>query len=396
MNQGAGKKDLFVTLADRKYLRTAKQIFASVFFNAGWKGDYMLLAHDIPEEDLAWFREKGILIKHCAPLFREGDNLPELGGMGAVVASKFYLFVPEFKKWRTVVYSDSDATVRASLDGLRGLKGFYSVEDATTRLWQQVIRKKNIQERALDRRECRRRVRKMRGDYDLNARPFCAGFFVFSPEDVIDGDQTFHDLCRLFAYYGMVSEYGDQLTFNLYFRQWKSLPVVYNIQFHGEKNRWLVPPAEIHGIVLHFVTAQKPWVYKTYFWNEWYQNLMRADQIDLGRVPQGVIWTQESIDLVSAELNNILRKRKSGRLWARILMDRMLGYLGRIIRLMDRGVYRKLIGMKQRLDLDKTLGVGKHVSMSEPMLKKLREVVSTAAKPPVANDGKVTERQHTV
>ncbi|HRZ39803.1 MAG TPA: glycosyltransferase [Candidatus Omnitrophota bacterium] len=392
MDRGVEKKDLFVTLADRDYLRTAKQIFASVFFNAGWKGDYMLLAHDVPEDDLVWFRKKGILIKHCAPLFRGGDDLPELGGMKSAVASKFYLFTPEFKKWRTVIYSDSDATVRASLDGLRGLKGFHSVEDATTRLWQQVIRKKNIQGRALDRRECRRRIRKMRADYDLNARPFCAGFFVFSSEDVIDGDRTFQELCQLLAYYGTVSEYGDQLTFNLYFRQWKPLPVVYNIQFHGEKNRWLVPPSEIHGIVLHFVTAQKPWIHKTYFWDEWSENLNRADRIDLSQIPDGVVWSRESIDLVSAELKNILIKRKNGRLWVRIVMDRTLGYFGKLIRSMDQNVYRKLIGIKQRLDLDKTLGVGRHVSMSEPALKKLREVVATAAKPPAGKDGtKATE-----
>ena len=46
------KKNLLVTLADENYIDRAKQLFSSVYFNAGWKGDYMLLAHEIPEEKL--------------------------------------------------------------------------------------------------------------------------------------------------------------------------------------------------------------------------------------------------------------------------------------------------------------------------------------------------------
>ena len=59
------KKDLLVTLADENFLDQAKQLFSSVYWNAGWKGDYMLLAHEIPESKLKWFRDKGILVKKC-------------------------------------------------------------------------------------------------------------------------------------------------------------------------------------------------------------------------------------------------------------------------------------------------------------------------------------------
>ena len=52
------KKDLLVTLADRNYINQVKQLFSSVYWNAGWKGDYMLLTHEIPEKDLKWFRTK--------------------------------------------------------------------------------------------------------------------------------------------------------------------------------------------------------------------------------------------------------------------------------------------------------------------------------------------------
>lgn len=43
------KWTLLVTLADSSYLDQATQLFSSVYHNAGWRGDYMLLAHEIPE-----------------------------------------------------------------------------------------------------------------------------------------------------------------------------------------------------------------------------------------------------------------------------------------------------------------------------------------------------------
>ena len=57
------KKNLLVTLADRNFLDQAKQLFSSVYWNAGWDGDYMLLAFKIPEQELEWFRKKRILVK---------------------------------------------------------------------------------------------------------------------------------------------------------------------------------------------------------------------------------------------------------------------------------------------------------------------------------------------
>lgn len=50
------KKNLIVTLADKNYIDQAKQLFSSVYFNAGWNGDYMLLAHEISESELRWFK----------------------------------------------------------------------------------------------------------------------------------------------------------------------------------------------------------------------------------------------------------------------------------------------------------------------------------------------------
>ena len=118
------KRDLIVTLADSKFLPQVKQLFSSVYWNAGWKGDYMLLAHQIPEDELKWFRDKGILIKKCEPLFDKSigrDYSP-------IVLDKLYLFETEFKKWKNVIYLDSDIIVRVSLDKLTKIKGFASVK----------------------------------------------------------------------------------------------------------------------------------------------------------------------------------------------------------------------------------------------------------------------------
>ena len=61
-------KHLLVAIADKGYIDQVKQLFSSVYFNAGWKGDYMLMAYEIPENDLEWFRKKGILVRKCGPL----------------------------------------------------------------------------------------------------------------------------------------------------------------------------------------------------------------------------------------------------------------------------------------------------------------------------------------
>ena len=96
------RRNLLVTLADKNYIQQAKQLFSSVYWNAGWKGDYLLLAHEIPEDELKWFTDKKFLVKKCTPLCdqKTGEfNYPP------VIFDKFYLFTPEFKKWNNITNS---------------------------------------------------------------------------------------------------------------------------------------------------------------------------------------------------------------------------------------------------------------------------------------------------
>jgi len=98
-----------VTLADKNYVKQAKQLFSSAYWNAGWKGDYMLLSHKVPEKELKWFRKKGILVKKCE-LFDKKD----FEYWPPTILIKFYLFSTEFKKWKNVIFLDADIFVSFS------------------------------------------------------------------------------------------------------------------------------------------------------------------------------------------------------------------------------------------------------------------------------------------
>lgn len=360
------KKDLFVTLSDRNYLEQAKQLFSSLYFNAGWRGDYMLLAHDVPDEDLVWFHQKGILIRHCRPLF---NGTP--GGMNAVLTSKFYLFLPEFKKWRTIIYSDADATVRASLDELCAMEGFYSVPDTSKCLKRQVVSRSTIKKRSLDPSSCRRKIMDMCKKYDLRKPGFCAGFFVFDPDTLIQGKNIFQGLCETLRECAQISEYGDQLAFNLYFyHSWKKLPIVYNFQAMGKNNIWWIPSQEVRAIIVHFVTSDKPWISKNYFYTEWIANLKRADRIDLTRIPSAEkIWSRNSICESDKLLNEIFSSKLK---YVRKGLDWFLGQMGLFLRALNKRLYVNLTVFKKRMNLDRTFSTGLYV-VPERLLKKLRD-----------------------
>lgn len=357
-----GQRDLLVTLADRSYLDQAKQLFASAYFQGGWNGDYMLLAHDIADSDLAWFHRKGILIKHCRPLY---EGRP--GGMSNVLTSKFYLFTEEFKQWRTIIYSDADASIRSSLDGLRGLKGFHAVPDISRYLKVQVVNRDSIEKRKIDPNQCERLVRELRGCYDLNEQPFCAGFFVFSPASLEQAVSL--GLRQMLDRYAVVSEYGDQLAFNLYFyRRWQRLPLPYNIQVVGERNAWHLPPEDVAGIIFHFISADKPWIVKNYYYHEWLKNFNRADQIDLQRIPQGRPWSRRMIVECDRLLEN-MRRRNRFYLW----LDGYAGKCGKVIARKNDGLYHRLVRWKRQLLLDDLLHIGVYLNKAPRLLKDLND-----------------------
>lgn len=83
----------------------------------------MLLAYQIPEKELRWFKEKGILVKQCKPFHTERAKAKRPFN-ARISTLKFFLFTSEFKKWQNIIYLDSDIIVRAPLDALTKIKGF--------------------------------------------------------------------------------------------------------------------------------------------------------------------------------------------------------------------------------------------------------------------------------
>jgi len=260
------KKALLVTLADKNYIDQAKQLFSSVYFNAGWRGDYMLLAHEIPTEKLKWFRDKGILIKKCEALYKG-----HTGRLPLAVLSKFYMFTPEFKKWGNVVYLDADMIVRASLDNLLRLKGFAAVAEHY-KLKGQFRGLREHNKRLFDR---------LKKNFKLNRPSFNTSLMAFST-DVIKKD-TFSELKRLFMLYKELHSdmVGEQPSLNLlFYEKWKKLPYFYIAHPEGIKQYYRIKNEKVKAIAMHFA-CQHPWNPNNYYYQEWKHNLDKAEQIDL-------------------------------------------------------------------------------------------------------------------
>jgi len=281
------KKHVLVALATRDFLDMAKQLFSSAYFNGGWDGDFLLLTYDVPDEDLSWFRERDVIIKHTPPLY-EGNP----GGMHSCLASKFYMFTPYFKNWDTVIYSDLDAIVKESLDGLKEVKGFWAVEDWSSTYTDQILNDEEIEERGLSRVKYSEVTERVRQRYEIQRRPFfCAGLMAFSTDIITEN--MFAELKKTMDDCHIISKYGDQLAFNLYFyNKWKKLSHTYNVLVRQDTSedsyraeaytRWGIAE-NVNAYMLH-VFDPKPWDERSSYHGEWLMNLKKADQIGLCKV----------------------------------------------------------------------------------------------------------------
>jgi len=311
------KRNLLVILADKNYVEQAKQLFSSVYFNAGWKGDYMLFAYKIPEKELKWFRKKGILVKKCKPLSHK-----DFSRWPASTLSKFYLFTPEFKKWKNIVYLDADIIVRASLDKLTKIKGLAAF--GTWKLSKHFLNPIHIKLEKIDRNILNR----LKKDYNLNEISFNTGVMAFST-DLIEKD-TFSKLKKLFELYNKINAVAEGSIINLmFYKKWKKLPFVYNVGPDHLINFNNVESEKIRGIILHFL-GSKPWNTTNYFYREWKSNLKRAELINLKKIQNAKIWTKKEIEEYSLYLEN-MRKCYSYKYTffkIKLFIDRHIGLLG--------------------------------------------------------------------
>lgn len=294
-----------------------------------------MLAHEVPDSELRWFEERGILVRRCEPLFTG-----ELGGMPAVLTSKFYLFRGEMRRWRTVVYCDADALVRSPLDELCDLAGFWSVLDVSRWVRFQILTSESTRRRGIDPTVAAATIRAVHRRLKPRSPCFCAGFFAFTTDLIEDG--TFRDLAATMERFHTVSEYGDQLAFNLFFAdRWQRLSPVYNVQLSGEANQWNLAPEAIDGIVLHYTTPDKPWRTRNAFFEEWRRSLERADALDLSCIPCGRVRRPGEIEALTRVLLSRDTSPPYARYWVNShLKHRIPDGLQRAVRPIWRALWR--------------------------------------------------------
>jgi lipopolysaccharide biosynthesis glycosyltransferase len=337
------EKNLLVTLADENYVEYAKQLFSSVYWNAGWRGDYMLLAYKIPEYKLKWFRNKGILIKKCSISSEKiSRRYP------SVILNKICLFQPEFKKWKTIVFLDADIIVRASLDGLTKVKGFAAAKghnkiiDMCHSPYYLLIDKRDI-----------KRLSELKGIYNTNAEALNAGVLAFST-DIINRE-TFDDLKKLTERYIELSNSVDELPMSiLFYGKWKKLPVVYNLCPGRLRQECSIRPVDVRGIILHFILDIDPGDKKSFFHKEWKENLEKSELINLKKPRKPAkTWTKEEISSYSKYINK--RKKvffyKTLALKVILLADRGVGLIGLLLKRFSPRVRYLLNRIKERWNL---------------------------------------------
>ncbi|HNQ68882.1 MAG TPA: glycosyltransferase [Bacteroidales bacterium] len=322
------KESLLVTLADKSFVEQAKQLFSSVYWNAGWKGDYMLLAHNIPEDNLKWFFNKKILVKKIESIDNRfvGDSK-----YNPAVLDKFYLFTEEFKKWKYVVFLDADIIVRASLERLTGISTFSCVK-IVNRNFRCYFSEKESE-----------KIKELKDEFNLRRSAFNSGVMAFNT-DIIKYD-TFDRLVSLYNKYCDVIN-GDDSILNLYFYNiWEKAPLIYNLRvnhFHCKK---------LDAIVLHFERAfrkikdnDKPWMEGNTYREEWEKNLLNAENIDLGKPIAGIQYSNCRMAYLTFVLR-LLMSFKHLVSFCKIIIgfpEMILGKIGIIIKKINPALYSKL------------------------------------------------------
>ena len=280
------KNNLLVTLADSSYVKQAKAFFSSVYYNSGWQGDYMLLAHNISQSELQWFKDKGILVKDCELLMAD---VP--GRWSAVILSKLYLFRSEFKKWDSIIYLDADSIVEASLDDLTKVNTLGTLNIGYPLLKFKITNYFDYASKYFD----KELFSEIKSKYDLNAASFSGSILAINTR--IIKDDTFSKLLDLMPVVKF-SRYPSEISLNLLFiNQWQKISKVYNLNPIVTKNYCNVDFGRVRAIVLHFLGQDnKPWFENSPFYQEWKDNLDNADQMDLNnRLPAKKKWTKREI-----------------------------------------------------------------------------------------------------
>lgn len=312
------RKKVLVTLCDESHVDMAKALFSSAYFKGGWDGDYLLLAHQVPEEKLKWFRDKGMEVWSCQPLsgFYYGNWKP-------VFLSKLYIFDWRIKKWNNVLYLDADCMVRASVKKLGQVKGFKA---------RKIMMAFGRQEPVLR---------------FTPKNHFNTGVLAFST-DVVQHNTLNVLKNSIPEIIGSIKNkehlvVTDEIILSRYFKgRWKNFPWAYHVIPEQLKTFCFIKPEKVQGIILHHVFGlgghPKPWLASSFFHQEWQENLRKANDIFLIKQSYQVnTWPRLKIIFYSAYYN---MHKLIFPLYLKF--DRLLGLIGRFLKKTHPKTYWKI------------------------------------------------------
>lgn len=264
------KKSLFVTLANIDYIEHAKQLFASAYLNGAWDGDFMLLAHSIPNDEISWFTERGILVKECELIIEQGWGLQIQTEWPPLIAHKFYLFKEEFKTWEIIIYMDADILIQVPINLLKDVKTFAAVTDVPYK------RRANRLYSQLSSESCNKNFSE---EFNTNKKAFNAGVIVINTQIITSDlfDRLVTNLKLNFNCY----LFGEQTALNfVFYNNWEKLPLFYNSCINYLPN---VNPKKIENSVLHFAYRKnypRLWQEENPFYENYVSNLIKSENIN--------------------------------------------------------------------------------------------------------------------
>ena len=297
------KKCALVTLCNEDYILQAKQLFASIYWNARWNGDYVLLTINTPEAKLDWFRHRNVVIFNLNEYIDE--TISHL--MQNVKLYKFFVFHRFFKHWENIIYLDGDIIVRGPLDHLKTVKKFSAVKKQ--RLAEMI------------------RPAAFPKFINPTKRGFNSGVMAFNTK-LIRPD-SLQKLINLYLLYKNDLILIDQPIFNLFlWGKVQYLPQIYNYNpgLCGKLHKLFDNKNEHKkAIILHFDGKEKPWQRSNRFYKEWNENLKKADDIfSFTQLPK-ICNRSKKYPIYEIYINSLYFE-------VLIMIDRLLGLIGVIVR----------------------------------------------------------------
>ena len=292
------KKAAIAVLANQGHLEMTKHIIYTSYVFGNWKGDYILLAHQIEnQKDLKWFIERGI---HIIPVNKNVnvDNLysPET----SIYYSKLRLFHTDCRKWDSILYLDTDMIVQWDLNTLVKKEGFAAAYDCAR---FPLIHQFSPKDRALNDEE-KNNIYNLLKDYQLNLPAFNAGLLLIDSKN--NSEKRYKELLSLAEKFKDISTYGDQGILNLYFQnKFKPLPYVYNDFFQSDdfnRNSIIKRNSDKDAVILHLTYPYKPWNPKSSYYKRWIfyseQSELLFDIKQKGQIlPKWRLWRTEFINM---------------------------------------------------------------------------------------------------